>query len=159
MVRAVRSLGLACLLAAGCFHHVRDISAVAPYSGYVGATYRLHARAELLDRDSVRPGHSILFARAEGASDAEVLAHLPAGYEIRVEAVRREERTLRMGGFHVTDEYAVVSLADPTGRNGRVRATVSVEELVKMPLAVQAAPPRAGTPADGSPDQPSPHPR
>ena len=145
MARAIRNLGLAFLLAAGCRHHVSDISNVVPYSGYIGVTYRLNARAELLDHNSTPPGYSILSDRVKGASDEWVVAQLPEGYEIQVEAVRRDEGTMLIGGDPYKDEYAVVSLVDPVGRKRRIHATISVENLESMRPSSQEPPPYSAT--------------
>jgi hypothetical protein len=131
----VAAAGLTLLVAAGGCRHIEDVSAAAPYAGMIGATYRLCPEAELLREGGPGRGYDIVIHRYHGHSDKWVVATLPEGWPIRVEAVKRETGRTLLGDLPFDERWAIVSLDDPRTPSRRIRATLALADFDELKKA------------------------
>ncbi len=115
----------------GC-SHVQDISTLPPYSNQIGVTYRLNREAELWNKSALVPAYDIVIDPYKGYPDEWVVAKLLEGYEIKVEAIKREEGRTLIGNCPYREEYAIVSLEHPKIRKLRIKATTSLGNFENM---------------------------
>lgn len=84
-------------------------------------------------RDSVVPAYDIVIDPYEGGYREErVVAKLPDGYEIKIEAIKREEGRTLIGNWPYREEYAIVSLKHPKIHKLRIQATTSLGNFEDM---------------------------
>jgi hypothetical protein len=115
----------------GC-RHIDDLSAIPPYASVVGATFRLRREAELLNENAFERGYNIMFDRCRGGSDDWVVAKLPVGWRVHVEAVKRQTGRMVIGSFPFERSWAVISLDDPRNPKRPIRATIEMADFANL---------------------------
>jgi len=154
-------LFFSCLFVTGCAY-TRDVSTTAEYKPWIGKTVQ-----------TVGPrGHNIFSPTwgpyfmdwVDGYSDYPIVAKVPEGYPVVIEAVKRTEGRYLMGNIPFTHDQLILSMEHPREKNKRIRVWSEINYVepfkdkeghkVELPYGFPLPPPRPNQSPRPMEDQP-----
>ena len=110
---------LACFLALGCAH-TYDVSTTAEYQPWIGKTVQVVGpRGYNVFSPTWGP---CFLDSADGFNSYPILAKLPEGYPVVIEAVKRTKGRYLVGNMPFTHDELILSMAHPADGTKRIRA-------------------------------------
>jgi hypothetical protein len=117
---------LVCLTTGGCAH-TRDLSATPEYQPWIGKTVRLCSWPQ--DYNVFAPRWQPQFiSTAASYSDYPIIATLPQGYPVVIEAVKETNGIYLIGGPY-THVHLVLSMEHPTEKSQRIKAGADLNDV------------------------------
>jgi hypothetical protein len=109
---------VASLSAAGCAY-TRDVSTTAEYKPWIGKTVpTVGPRGYNVFSPTLGP---YFMEWADGYGDYPIVAKIPEGYPVVIEAAKRTEGRYLMGNIPFTHDQLILSMEHPEKKNQRIR--------------------------------------
>jgi hypothetical protein len=110
-------LFLACLFATGCAH-TRDVSTTAEYKPWIGKTVQAVGGGYNIFSPAWGP---YFMDYVDGYNGYPIVAKVPEGYPVVIEAVKRTEGRHLMGNTTFAHDQLILSMEHPREKNKRIR--------------------------------------
>jgi hypothetical protein len=114
----------ACLALAGCAH-TRDVSATAEYKPWIGKTVR--AAGDHGYNVFSPPREPYVMHYVDGYNGYPIVAKIPDGYPVVIEAVKRTEGRYLMGDMPFIHDQLILSMQHPGEKGKRLTVWSEVE--------------------------------